>query len=476
MEFLGGVWKDFYGGAEPHDDEEPTGVERSRLTGLLEKLGRVPEGFHLHRKLKKTFKRRLEVAEGKEPLDWTTAEALALGSLAVEGHRVRMSGQDSERGTFSQRHAVLHDSENGQLYAPLQSLSPDQAPVKIFNSPLSESGVLGFEYGYSLDYPQALVIWEAQFGDFANSAQVIIDQFLASAEDKWRRLSGLVLLLPHGFEGQGPEHSSARLERFLGLAAEDNMQIVSPSTPAQYFHCLRRQVIRRWRKPLIVMTPKSLLRNPLAVSPLEALTEGIFQRVLPEPDESIPKTPRRIVLCSGKIYYDLLTQREEQQCGDVAILRLEQLYPLPKAELAAALRDYPDETPVCWVQEEPENMGAWHFLKFRWGNRLLGRFPLDVLSRPESASPATGSHSAHEFEQFAIVRQARGMRAKAAPPCIGPRSEFAFCAFSAQSRRHTPCGEPHWGSGGYIAHSVWRTPLGEWGYISGHCTAENRIR
>ena len=289
-----------------------------------------------------------------------------MGSLAAEGYRVRLSGQDSARGTFSQRHAVLYDTEDGRTYVPLQHVEPDQAPVEIYNSPLSEAGVLGFEYGFSLGYPDGLVIWEAQYGDFVNAAQVIVDQFIASAEDKWQHLSGLVLLLPQGFEGQGPEHSSARLERFLQLAADDNLQIVVPGTPAQYFHCLRRQAMRRWQKPLVVLTPKSLLRHPRNVSPLDDLATGRFERVLadrvpadrpladePLADEPLAdepsadeRAPDRILLCSGKVYYELAELREAQQRDDVVLVRLEQLYPLPCGQLAAALQPYPDGTPV----------------------------------------------------------------------------------------------------------------------------------
>jgi 2-oxoglutarate dehydrogenase E1 component len=300
---------------------------------------------------------------------------------------------------------VLHDTENGQVFCPLQHISPEQANVEILNSPLSEAGVLGFEYGYSLVFPDGLVLWEAQFGDFANAAQVIIDQFIASAEDKWRHLSGLVMLLPHGFEGQGPEHSSARLERFLWLAAEDNMQIVQPTTPAQYFHVLRRQAERPWRKPLVVLTPKSLLRHPRAVSPLQHLTKGPYQRVIP--DGEVPVTAaKKLLLCSGKVYYDLYEARRERSRSDVAIARLEQLYPVPEPQLKELLGNFPADLPVIWVQEEPENMGALGFLRCRFGSRLLGRQAWSWVSRPPSASPATGSHSAHRLEQQEIIDEA----------------------------------------------------------------------
>jgi 2-oxoglutarate dehydrogenase E1 component len=302
---------------------------------------------------------------------------------------------------------VLHDYQDGRRYTPLEHLSPKQGPVDIQNSPLSEIATMGFEYGYSLDWPDGLIAWEAQFGDFCNVAQVIVDQFIASAEDKWRRLSGLVLLLPHGFEGQGPEHSSARLERFLSLGAEDNLQVVYPTTPAQYFHVLRRQVLRRWRKPLVIMTPKSLLRHPLAVSTLDELATGSFQRVLPDSGpEAEPNTVSRIILCTGKIYYELLKYRHDAGRNDMPILRLEQLYPLNTALLESALAGYPEGTPVFWVQEEPENMGAWRYLKVLFGDRLFGRFPFSGLYRAASASPATGSQNSHKIEQERLLEAA----------------------------------------------------------------------
>jgi 2-oxoglutarate dehydrogenase E1 component len=280
----------------------------------------LPGGFHLHPKLERGLEARRKMAAGQRPLDWSTAEALALASLATEGVRLRLTGQDTARGTFSQRHAVLCDQQEGYSYIPLEHLAPDQAPVEILNSPLGEAGALGFEYGYSLDCPEGLVLWEAQFGDFANAAQVVIDQFITSAEDKWEQLSGLVLLLPHGFEGMGPEHSSARLERFLQLAAEDNIRVVQPSTPAQYFHCLRRQALWKPRKPLVVLTPKSLLRHPQAVSALADFARTGFQWVLP--DCSAAQETRRVLLCSGKVYYELDAYRREHQRNDVAIVRL----------------------------------------------------------------------------------------------------------------------------------------------------------
>ncbi len=402
---LGGVWYGYYGGPVERADPVDTRVNRDRLRELLTRLTVVPDDFEVHPKVKRLLGQRREMAEGKRPLDWAAAEALAFATAVTQGHRVRLSGQDSARGTFSQRHGILHDFRDGRPYVPLAHLSPDQASVNLINSPLSEAGVLGFDYGYSLEYPDGLIIWEAQFGDFCNAAQVIIDQFIASAEDKWQRLSGIVLLLPHGFEGQGPEHSSARLERFLDLAAEDNVQVVNPTAPAQYFHVLRRQVIRRWRKPLVVMTPKSLLRHPAATSSLEDLAGGSFDVIIPEPAVP-PPDARRVLLCSGKVYYELRGQREELQRRDVAILRLEQIYPVMESTLANALAPYAEGTPVVWVQEEPANMGAWHHIWCTHGPRVLGRYPLSAVTRPESASPATGSAASHKLEQRELLDRA----------------------------------------------------------------------
>ncbi|MCA9546166.1 MAG: 2-oxoglutarate dehydrogenase E1 component, partial [Myxococcales bacterium] len=308
-------------------------------------------------------------------------------------------------GTFSHRHAVLYDYKSGRAHVPLSHLSPTQAPFEAIDSPLSESGVLGFEYGYSLDCPDGLVMWEAQFGDFVNGAQVLIDQFIISSEDKWNRLSGLVLLLPHGFEGQGPEHSSARLERFLSLCAEDNIQVCNLTTPAQYFHCLRRQVRRALRKPLVIMTPKSLLRHPEAVSEVHELTQGTFQRVIPDAD-AVPEKTTRVLLCSGKIFYELQNAKRILGAEHVAIHRIEQLYPLPDASLDGLLDGVAAGTPVVWVQEEPLNQGAWPFMRYRHGDRLLGRFPFQCVARVESASPATGSAASHRMEQELIIERA----------------------------------------------------------------------
>jgi len=402
-----GIWSDYDGGPERRVADVDTGLSAERSRDLLERLGALPEGFERHPKLDRADDRRRAMIEGERPLDWSAAEALAFASLAVEGHAVRLTGEDSERGTFGHRHAVLHDVQTGETYEPFNHLAEDQAPVCIANSPLSELGVMGFEYGYSLDRPDALVCWEAQFGDFANMAQAVIDQFVASAEDKWRRLSGLTLLLPHGFEGKGPEHSSARLSRFLDLAAEDNLQIVQPTTPAQLFHVLRRQVLRPWRKPLVLLSPKSLLRHPEVVSPIDALAEGAFRKVLDDPERPTGP-PSRLLLCTGKVFFDLRRRREELDRNDVEIVRIEQLYPLADAELAAALAHLPDGTPVTWVQEEPANSGAWPWLRRRFGEDLLGRMPLSGLCREASASPATGAKSAHEREQKRLINRAFG--------------------------------------------------------------------
>jgi 2-oxoglutarate dehydrogenase E1 component len=407
MDQLGSIWSGYLGGSEADVPRIASGLTLERAQSLLQRLAEVPEGFHPHPKLERGLAARRAMAAGERPLDWTSAEALALASLATEGHRVRMSGQDSERGTFSQRHAVLYDVNDGRPWMPLAHLAPDQAPVEIINSPLSEAGVLGFEYGYSLDYPEGLVVWEAQFGDFINAAQVIVDQFMASAEDKWRRLSGLALFLPHGFEGQGPEHSSARLERFLLLAADENLQIVNLSTPAQLFHALRRQVLRKWRKPLVVMTPKSLLRHPRCVSTLDDVTHGGFQRLIPDTRASVdPKRVKRVLWCSGKIYYELEERRATEGRDDLALVRLEQFYPLVQSDLETLLAPYPSNVPVCWVQEEPENMGAWRYLQARFGHGLPGGHVLQGIYRRSSASPATGSAASHRLEQEELLEAA----------------------------------------------------------------------
>ncbi|MBI3925421.1 MAG: 2-oxoglutarate dehydrogenase E1 component [Armatimonadetes bacterium] len=406
----GGLWKNFRGGRDASVPTVATQVARPTLAELLYRLAEVPEDFTPHPKVPRMLlEARREMAEGKRPLDWGTAENLAYASLLVEGHPVRLTGQDVTRGTFSHRHAVLHDYQTGEPYIPLSQLREDQARFQIWDSPLSETAVLGFEFGFSLDSPNSLVIWEAQFGDFVNVAQVIIDQFISSSEDKWNRLNHLVMLLPHGFEGQGPEHSSARLERFLEIAADDNIQVVNLTTPAQLFHCLRRQIHRPWRKPLVVMSPKSLLRHPEVVSDLDEFARGSFRRVLADKAGGDPDKVDRILLCSGKIYYELERFRQEHERHDVAIVRVELLYPFPDQQLKTALTAYPRGTPVIWVQEEPANMGALRSIQLRFGDRFYGRFPFLHVSRPESSSPATGSAGSHKIEQAGLIELAFNM-------------------------------------------------------------------
>lgn len=402
-----GIWTGYYGGLQPKDTTV-TGLGEEESADILYQQTRYPDDFTPHPKIKRLLEMRRKMSAGEERLDWGAAEAIAFGSLVKSGTRLRLSGQDVERGTFSHRHSVLCDYNTGHRFIPLRNIAADPDSVNIYNSALSEAGVLGFDYGYSLDCPDGLVIWEAQFGDFSNAAQVIIDQFISSAEEKWRRFSGLVVLLPHGFEGQGPEHSSARLERYLQMAAEDNIQIVVPTTPAQYFHMLRRQILRKWRKPLFVMTPKSLLRHKEATSTLQELSIGQFQQIIPEVDEAVaPKEKvRRILLCSGKVYYDLLKQRRDHGHEDVHIIRIEQLYPLPHRELEELLDDYPEGIPVYWVQEEPENMGAWRFMRIHFGEKLFKKFPFEGLQRPASCSPATGSKKSHDMEQNSLLESA----------------------------------------------------------------------
>ena len=399
-----GLWTEYRGGSDLDVPDADTRFAREKLDDALHKLTSYPDWFTPHPRIERfVLDKQRKVLETGEGVDWGTAENLAFGTLLLEGFRCRLTGQDVRRGTFSHRHAVIFDSKTGRRYTRLGHLSADQAHLEIYDSSLSEAGVVGFEYGYSLDSPDALVCWEAQFGDFVNTAQVIIDQFISSSEDKWHRLSGLVLLLPHGFEGQGPEHSSARLERFLMLCAEDNMQVVNLTTPAQLFHCLRRQVLRPWRKPLIVMSPKSLLRHRRAISTMQELAEGAFQRIIPDDPAIDPGKVRRLVMCTGKIYYDLLERRERDNVADVGILRVEQLYPLRPSELQARLAPYPKDVDLVWVQEEPWNMGAWYFMRARLPEILGDEQPLRCIARPESASPATGSRASHQMEQRLLV-------------------------------------------------------------------------
>ncbi|MGE0786235.1 MAG: 2-oxoglutarate dehydrogenase E1 component [Sandaracinaceae bacterium] len=402
-----GVWGGYRGGDDLDCPDVPTNVDRDTLVRLTERITTLPEGFRTLRQIGAVLNQRRQAGTGDGPIDWGTSETLAYASLLAEGTNIRITGQDVERGTFSHRHAVLYDAEGGSSYTPLAHVGEDQGHFEIRNSCLSEAGVLGFEYGYSLDSPDALVIWEAQFGDFANGAQVLIDQFISSSEDKWNRLSGLVMLLPHGFEGQGPEHSSARLERYLALCAEDNMMVVNLTTAAQIFHALRRQVRRAWRKPLIVMSPKSLLRSPRAACALDDLAQGSFHRIIPERDVSASRA-KRVILCSGKVYYDLFDERREQGREDVAIVRLEQLYPLRPQEIRDVFAPYADGTEVVWTQEEPLNSGGWYYINATLPGILEHRLPVRVVSRPASASPATGSKEAHKIEQKELVRAAVG--------------------------------------------------------------------
>ena len=387
---------------EHRHDPVVTGVDETTMVALARRLHELPAGLTINPKLQRILERRLESFVAGQGIDWSGAEMMAFATLLAEGAPVRLSGEDSRRGTFSQRHSVLVDLHTEEHFTPLSAIAPNQAPFHVYDSMLSENAVLGFEYGYSLATPHGLTLWEAQFGDFANGAQVVIDQYIVSGETKWQRSSGLVLLLPHGFEGQGAEHSSARLERYLQLCAEDNIQVVYPSTPAQYFHLLRRQVKRPLRKPLVVLTPKSLLRHPLAVSTLADLTAGHFQEVLDDPAPH--PAPRRVVLCSGKIYYDLVAERGQRQIDDIHIVRIEQFYPFPQGELAAMLDRYQSVAEWFWVQEEPENMGAWHFMQPRLA-AVLAR-PMEYVGRPAAASPATGFHQVHQQEQAVILDRA----------------------------------------------------------------------
>ena len=384
----------------------PTGVEIARLRALGERITAVPEGFSLQSRVAQLITNRRRMLAGEQPLDWGCAETLAYASLVAEGFPIRLTGQDSGRGTFFHRHAVLHDQNTDATWIPLQHLAAAQPRVQVIDSVLSEEAVLGFEYGYATTQPGCLTLWEAQYGDFANGAQVIIDQFISSGEAKWERFCGLVLLLPHGYEGAGPEHSSARLERFLQLCAENNMQVCVPSTPAQMFHMLRRQMRQAFRKPLIVMSPKSLLRHELSVSPLEDLTRGSFARVIGAIDELAPGEVRRVVFCSGKVYFDLLKARRKEGLRDVALVRIEQLYPFPSDEYEAILGRFPNAREVVWCQEEPQNQGAWYQIRHRLQELVMGRRPVLYAGRAPAAAPATGIARIHELEQQALVNAA----------------------------------------------------------------------
>lgn len=386
----------------------PTGVAADTIKSIAHKIARVPEGFNVNPKMVGQLARRAKMGDGTVPIDWAFAEAVAFGSLVVEGTRVRLSGQDSGRGTFSQRHAVLYDTQTGRSWTPLSELRSEATPAarfEVFDSSLSEEGVLGFEYGYTVVNQTALVLWEAQFGDFSNGAQTIIDQYIAASEDKWKQTSRLVMLLPHGYEGQGPEHSSARLERYLQLCAENNLQVCYPTTPAQYFHLLRRQVRPGMERPLVVMTPKSLLRLPAAGSSIDDLAAGGFQPVVDDAEIADAAAVRKVVFCSGKIYYDLLDARKHSEDLRAAIVRLEQFYPFPQQGVRALLAKYASAQQFVWAQEEPHNMGGWTFVRERFEN-LLGDSELVYVGRSASASPATGSYSIHQKEQGEIVSEA----------------------------------------------------------------------
>jgi 2-oxoglutarate dehydrogenase E1 component len=420
-DWLDGRWAGMKPGDKTSEDERrgQTGAPPDLLHEIGEKITHVPENFNIHRTIRRFLDNRRAAIEQGGPIDWATAEALAFGTLLHEGHNVRLSGQDCERGTFSQRHAVLIDQETEARYLPLDHLAPKQGRFEVINSMLSEEAVLGFEYGYSLAEPDSLVLWEAQFGDFANGAQVVFDQFLSSSERKWLRMSGLVCLLPHGYEGQGPEHSSARLERFLQLCAEDNMQVANCSTPANYFHILRRQIHRNFRKPLVLMTPKSLLRHKRCVSRLSEMgTASGFQRILLDEAETGPVATqtlkpddaiRRVVLCTGKVYYDLVEEREKRGVDDVYLLRVEQLYPFPAKRLVTALARFRDAD-ILWCQEEPKNMGAWFFVEpyLEWALAQVGGRTKRAryAGRPAAAATATGTMAKHLAQLRAFLDEA----------------------------------------------------------------------
>jgi len=397
-------WDPYHGGAWKPDLEVDTGLPRERVHEIADKLVSWPASFHIHPKIKKLLEQRASMGRGQHAFDYGMAEAVAFGSLLLEGTPVRLSGQDSQRGTFNQRHSVLIDIENEHRWVPLNHLSAEQAPFSVYNSILSEAGVLGFEYGYSRDCPEGLILWEAQFGDFANGAQIVIDQFIAAAEDKWGLLSGLVLLLPHGYEGQGPEHSSARVERYLQLAGRDNIQIAQPSNAAQYFHLLRRQAKRAWRKPLVVFTPKSMLRHPDAVSPIDDFSRPRFLPVVPEIEV---QDAQRLLIASGKIGHEIRMERAKRKGSRTGILFLDQFYPWPETELKAAIAAHPSAREIVWVQEEPANMGGFNFVMPRL-RRIAGDLQVLSVKRSAAASPATGSAKAHEMEQKTLIQLALG--------------------------------------------------------------------
>ncbi|MEQ4564340.1 MAG: 2-oxoglutarate dehydrogenase E1 component, partial [Acinetobacter sp.] len=382
---------------------------------LGEGMRKLPEGFVMQRQVQKVIDDRLKMQTGEMPLNWGAAETLAYATLVDEGYLVRITGEDVGRGTFSHRHAKLHNQVDGSTYIPLCHVKENQPRFALYDSLLSEEAVLAFEYGYATTIPNSLIIWEAQFGDFANCAQVVIDQFIASGETKWERVCGLTMLLPHGFEGQGPEHSSARLERFLQLCAEDNMQVITPTTPAQIFHALRRQAVRPIRKPMIVMSPKSLLRHKLATSTLDELANGTFQTVIDEVDQINKADVTRLVLCGGKVYYDLLEKRRELELNNVALVRIEQLYPYPEKRLEEVLAAYPNVKDVVWCQEEPKNQGAWLFIAPRLYDDILKsgkQIRISYAGREASAAPACGSPYLHAKQQAQLIHDALAIEAE----------------------------------------------------------------
>ena len=404
---FGGVWQGLTWA--PDDWSAQSAVDARTLKRIVDRATQVPEGFSLHRTIQRMAEARRAMAAGRAPVDWGCGEVMAFGSLLREGVPVRLTGQDAQRGTFAHRHAVWHDTETGEQHIPLQCLEKGQGDFVVINTMLSELAVLGFEYGISSADPKRLVLWEAQFGDFVNGAQMIIDQYLSSGEAKWQRMSGMVLLLPHGYEGMGPEHSSARVERFLQLCAKSNMQVACPTTPAQYFHVLRRQMHRNFRKPLVLMTPKSLLRHEQCVSELGEFSSGTFRRIIDDAEVADPAAVGRVVLCTGKVYYDLAAARSEEKGGnEVAVVRVEELYPFPAAELQAAFGRYTAAKQFYWVQEESQNMGAWDFVQPLIEKLLPPHGELSYLGRDEAASPATGSGHLHGTEQREIVKQALG--------------------------------------------------------------------
>jgi 2-oxoglutarate dehydrogenase E1 component len=393
-------------------DAGDTAIPMAEWKRLSEKISTIPPTVTAHQLVKKVYDDRAAMGRGDIPVDWGMGEHMALASLVASGYPVRLSGEDCGRGTFTHRHSVIHDQSREKwdtgTYVPLQNVADNQAPFVVIDSILSEEAVLAFEYGYASNDPNTLVIWEAQFGDFANGAQVVIDQFIASGEVKWGRVNGITLMLPHGYEGQGPEHSSARLERFMQLSADTNMQVVQPTTASQIFHVLRRQMVRNLRKPLVIMTPKSLLRNKDATSPLSEFTKGGFQTVIPDSGGLKADKVKRVVACSGKVYYDLAKKREEKGVDDVAILRVEQLYPFPHKAFAAELKKYPNVTDIVWCQDEPQNQGAWFFVQHYIHENMAEGQKLGYSGRAASASPAVGYSHLHQEQQKALVDGAFG--------------------------------------------------------------------